>query len=86
MDFNFVEVVDTEDIIKQTVQNMIEAGRLKPEESSKFIDYLQQLDIVGLLKVLVISHNLREEFKDLPAAVERATQSYPIDIEAISKN
>ena len=75
-----------DDVIKQTVQNMIEARVVKPDEREMFANHLQQLDPRDLLAVLLESHCFREQFKDLPAPNQTATFAYQIDVDAISKN
>ena len=66
-------------VILQTVQNMIEAGIVKPEEYKMFTEQLHQLDPKDLLTVLIESNNFREQ------SPERI-KFYPIDIDAISIN
>ena len=81
-----IYILDKDTVIKQVAQNMIEAGVVRPEEQRMFAEHLQQLDPRDLLAVLVESHNFREQFKDLPVVRQRATNSYPIDIDTISMN
>ena len=71
--------LNRDSIIKQTVQNMIEAQIVKPEEDKKFTAQLQQLNPKDLLTVLLESHNFREQAK------ERISY-YPIDIDDFSMN
>ena len=79
-------ILSRDDVIKQTVQNMIEARVVKPEESDMFANHLQQLDLKDLLAVLLESHCFREQFKELPSTAIKATSSYQVDVAAISKN
>ena len=71
--------LNRDSIIKQTVQNMIEAQIVKPEEDKKFTAQLQQLNPKDLLTVLLESHNFREQAKE-------HISYYPIDAESFSSN
>ena len=66
-------------VIKQTVQNMIEAGVVKPEEQAMFTNQLQQLDPKDLLTALLDSVKLREQ-------EPKRIKFYPIDVDAVSMN
>ena len=74
-----IYILDRDTAIKQTVQNMIEAGVVKPEEYKMLTEQLQQYDPKDLLTVLLESHNLREQ-------EPKRIKFYPIDIDAISMN
>lgn len=74
-----VYILSRDTLIKQTVQNMIEAGFILPNEAEMFTNQLLRLDPKDLLCALLESHDLREQ------APERIN-FYPIDIDAISKN
>ena len=69
--------LDQESVIKQTVQNMVEAGVIKPSEDAILTAQLQHLDPKDLLTVLLESHILREQ------SIERISY-YPIG--SISSN
>lgn len=70
--------VDRETTIKQTVQNMIEAGIVLPCEWRMFAALLQQLSTKELLIVLVDSHQFREQL--------HCINFYPVDIDAMCMN
>ena len=74
-----IHITDRDSVIKQTVQNMIEAGIVKPEEDKMFAAQLYCLDPKDLLTVLLESHNFREQAKE-------PIKYYPIDYGAISGN
>lgn len=72
-------MLDRDNVIKQTVQNMIEAGVVKPEEQEMFTNQLQQLDPKDLLAALLESVKFREQ-------EPKRIKFYPIDVDAISMN
>lgn len=72
-------ILDRDVVITQTVQNMIEAGVIKPEEQKMFTEQLQRLDPKDLLIALLESHNFREQ-------APKRVNFYPLDIDAISEN
>ncbi len=74
-----IYILDRDAVIKQTVQNMIEAGLVKPEEYDLFTGQLQRLDPKDLVAVLLESHMFRE-------SEPKRIKFYPIDMDAISKN
>jgi len=53
--------INRETVIKQTTQNMVEAGVIEPDDAELFVNELQQLDPKDLLTVLLESHGLREQ-------------------------
>jgi len=54
-------VLNRNRVIKQTVQNMVEAGVVMPEEAEKFTEQLQQLDPKDLLAALLESHMMKDQ-------------------------
>lgn len=74
-----VYVLDRDTVIKRIVQNMVEAGVVKPCECNMFIGELHKLDPKDLLTALVESHNIREQ---QPKHID----FYPIDAGAFSPN
>lgn len=70
--------VSRESIIKQAVQNMIEAGIVKPCEYDMFTEQLYRLDPKDLLTVLMESHQFREQL--------HYTDFFPVDINAMCMN
>jgi len=72
-----IAFIDRDTVIKQTVQNMIEAGVVKPDEYEMFTEQLYQLDPKDLVATLLESHNMREQAQDI-------IRFYPIG--EISKN
>ncbi len=74
-----IYLVDRQSVITQTVQNMVEAGVLKPDEHELLTRQLQKLDSKDLLVALLDSWNLREE-------APKYIDFYPINFDAISQN
>ena len=72
-------VLNKDSVVKQTIQNLVEAGVLRPSECSDHEAYLRQLDPKELIATLVESHDLRS---NAPSPI----MYYPIDMDAISKN
>lgn len=74
-----IYLLDRDTAIKMVVQNMIEAGVIKPDEQAMFTEQLQRYDPKDLVTVLIESHTFREQ-------APRRINFYPIDIDAISMN
>jgi len=74
-----IPLLERDSVIKQTAQNMIEAGIVKPEEYEFYTQLLEALDPKDLLAALVESHMFRE-------SESKRIKFYPIDIDAISMN
>ena len=74
-----IYILNRQSIIKQTVQNMIEAGVILPEETDMFTGQLLKLSSNDLALALLESYNLREMYV--------AKQNYyQIDKEALCPN
>ena len=74
-----IYILNRQSIIKQTVQNMIEAGVILPEETDMFTGQLLRLSSEDLALALLESYNLREMYV--------AKQNYyQIDKEALCPN
>ncbi|KKN54533.1 hypothetical protein LCGC14_0591250 [marine sediment metagenome] len=73
------KVVDRNSVIKQTIQNLVEAGVLLPDECKYYKLHLQKLSTNDLILELIAAQLLREQ---TPSPIS----FYPIDIEAISMN
>lgn len=74
-----IYVLDRDTVIKRIVQNMVEAGVVKPCEHEIFTNELQKLDPKDLLAVLVESHTIREQ-------QPKCMNFYPVDAGAFSPN
>ena len=72
-------ILNRDTVIRQTVQNMVEAGVISMDEADMFTDQLDSLDQKELLTVLIVSHNLKD-------ASVKTINYYPIDMELISNN
>ena len=57
-------ILQRDTVIRQTIQNMIEAQVIRPEEEDMLTEQLQQLDSRELIIVLVESHQFREQAQE----------------------
>lgn len=74
-----IHILDQDTIIKQTVQNMLEAQVILPTEVEKFTNQLRALSPAELIEALLESFDLR-------ASEKMRLNSYPINMRAISPN
>ena len=61
-----MEIIPRRQIQHQTIDNLISAGIIEPNESALCYDGLSAMSMQELLTVLVESHQLREELGNSP--------------------
>lgn len=71
--------LDNDSVVRQTIQNLVEAGILEQSECPNYEIYLRRLDLKDLLAVLIESHEL---WTNAPKPI----MFYPIDMKSISMN
>lgn len=54
-------VTNRESIVKQTIQNLVEAGILLPHEVDQFTSLLESCSMESLLAALITSHQRKED-------------------------
>ena len=74
-----IYILDKDEVIKQILQNIVEASIISPSECKDYESYLQKLDPVKLIATLIESWCAREQ-------ALKPINFYPIDIKAISMN